>query len=305
MQPQLSKEQSQVARQAFDSRGGWYKFAPLQSWAVLCNLLRIPFLLWFFVELRVRCVIPGVLLSYLQSCCRCLTSGKNHRFYMQLCVLHKTEKRAELQWERNIEVKTVPGPLHSLPCRSLSFPLPSQIYLGGQFWGSLYRKGYDPSHGCPPNVSISIGAIASGFLMTVQGYPLERQQLKLTRHFGGTIHSEFCLPPRQCYGFLVGDHIILVPSKINFVPRFWSPRDKSLCFPDFLDFKLLSPVIISPPFSYSHFPAFGSFQNSVPSQVLSDAPNPSLLSFSILLHAPVLFFEIVNDLRPLKVLCGP
>lgn len=169
-------------------------------------------------------------------------------------------KTADLQWERNIEVKTVPGPLHSLPRRSLSSPLPSQIYLGGQFWGSLHRKGYDPSHGCPPNVSVSIGAIASGFLMTVQGYPLERQQLKLTRHFGVTIHSEFCWLPRQCYGLLVGDHIILVPPKIIFVPRFWSPRDKSLCFPDFLDFKLLSPVIISLPFPtcvfYLPFPCF-------------------------------------------------
>lgn len=99
------------------------------------------------------------------------------------------------------------------------------------------------------------GAVIGGFLMTVQGYSLERQQHKLTRHFGVTIHSEFCLPPRQRHGLvsLVVDHIILVLSKINFVSRFWSPRDKPLCLLDFLDFKLLSPVTISLPLFYPCF----------------------------------------------------
>lgn len=145
------------------------------------------------------------------------------------------------------------------------------------------------------------GAVTGGFLMTVQGYSLERQQHKLTRHFGVTIHSEFCLPPWQCYGLvsLVVDHIILVLSKINFVPRFWSPRDKPLCLPDFLDFKLLSAVMISLSFFYLCFlPPISLclvyFRTAFLHKLyLSDAPNSSPPP----LQAPRLSFEIVNDLR--------
>lgn len=124
----------------------------------LCILLRTPSLLWFFLELRVRCVIPGGFIIIPPALLSLPHFWEEPQIVHAITCAAQNLKMADLRWEWKIEVKTVPGPLHSLPRRSLSFALPSQIYWvgGGHFWGSLHRKDYDPSQGCPPDVPISI-----------------------------------------------------------------------------------------------------------------------------------------------------
>lgn len=282
----------------------------------LCILLRTPSLLWFFLELRVRCVIPGGFIIIPPALLSLPHFWEEPQIVHAITCAAQNLKMADLRWEWKIEVKTVPGPLHSLPRRSLSFALPSQIYWvgGGTSEGPFIGKITTLHRVALLMFPSASGAVIGGFLMTVQGYSLERQQHKLTRHFGVTIHSEFCLPPRQRHGLvsLVVDHIVLVLSKINFVSRFWSPRDKPLCLLDFLDFKLLSPVVISLPLFlirvfYLPSPCvwFILDQCSFTSCIWVIPQLFTSLSLSLLLHAPGLSFEIVNDLRALKSLCSP